>query len=709
MIDLTKLYQSSSDDYLEINGSKTSYQEKHGLRLKQRTSSVDVRKDYSTQTWISLLSFLKAREYFVTVNNFSIWRRHLSWAMPNGGDLRNYMTQRYASNMVFMSLLLGAELGVLFNSSRITMDIRLALQASAHYKLQFWIGISILISVVFTLLSLFTTFTAWGMVSAISDENSHCILRSSIGQYAAQLPQRFIIISIYGFLFTVLLFFFLLLPAFGFWSILLSFLVVALFFHVVTVFSAFGRIILHTGAIAPHRIFEENYEENLLPQSLHSDLIKRARAELTNKTSVVRQYRRKCDPVNREFSQEEMIRYLRQAQPIFHKGRSDRSNTVALDPYDSSPLDTHNTPKQGNHRRAGSNHRRGDSKVRFKDDVLFTSETSRVNIIEEKLAEVESEVEPPKPTSRPPPILKLTSSYDNEESGKDSDQNIELLLEEGAGDVEAKVQKDNLSYRDKEKNWFSSIASSIDNTGSYPTPPTPRRKQYDPTFRRGDNVETVSLFNNASMHTEFSRPPANATSFASQRKPPPSPTLRNSFLKTRQQDTVKANVDEENPYLKDTDQLNTLIQTDSSRDKEKEWFSTVASFTESNESLPPLSRVNHKRSDSKTRIGEQTGISTLPGSSTLTDAPRYRKEITQSNLEAENRTEEDVKCEFEQDTPVGDNSTGVQFSSTKNTPHVRENGNLSIETRLGENDEENRLLLGSDIYDNYSSFHADSA
>lgn len=707
MIDLTKLYQSSSDDYLEINGSKTSHPGKHGLRLKQRTSSVDVRKDYSTQTWISLLSFLKAREYFVTVNNFSIWRRHLSWAMPNGGDLRNYMTQRYASNMVFMSLLLGAELGVLFNSSRITMDIRLALQASAHYKLQFWIGISILISVVFTLLSLFTTFTAWGMVSAISDENSHCILRSSIGQYAAQLPQRFIIISIYGFLFTVLLFFFLLLPAFGFWSILLSFLVMALFFHVVTVFSAFGRIILHTGAIAPHRIFEENYEENLLPQSLHSDLIKRAKAELTNKTSVVRQYRRKCDPVNREFSQEDMIRYLRQAQPIFHKGRSDRSNNV---PYDITPLDTHNTPKQGNHRRAGSNHRRGDSKVRFKDDGLFTSETSRVNIVEEQLAEVESEVEPQKPASRPPPILKLTSSYDNEELGKgtDSDQNSELLLEEGAGDVHAKVQKDNLSYRDKEKNWFSSIASSIDNTGSYPTPPTPRRKQYDPPFRRGDNVETISLFNNASMHTEFSRPPAKVTSSASQRKPPPSPTLRNSFLKTRQQDAVQANVDEENPYLKDTDHLATLIQTDSSRDKEKEWFSTVASSTESSESLPTFSRANHERSDSKTRISEQMGIYTLPGSITLPDSPRYRNEITQSNLEGKNGTEEEVKCELEQDTPIGDTSTGVQTSSTENAPHICENGDLSIETRLGENDEESRLLLGSDIYDNYSSFHADS-
>lgn len=70
------------------------------LPLKQRTSSVDNRKDFSLQTWWSLRELLKFREYLVTVDNFSIWRRHLSWALTDGGDLRNYLTSRFASSMV---------------------------------------------------------------------------------------------------------------------------------------------------------------------------------------------------------------------------------------------------------------------------------------------------------------------------------------------------------------------------------------------------------------------------------------------------------------------------------------------------------------------------------------------------------------------------------------------------------------------------------
>mmetsp|Transcript_10319 Transcript_10319/g.15169 ORF Transcript_10319/g.15169 Transcript_10319/m.15169 type:complete len:686 (+) Transcript_10319:37-2094(+) len=684
MIDLTKLYQipTSSNSDLENDESNTIHGKKTGLRLKQRTSSVDVRKDYSTQTWISLLSFLKAREYFVTVNNFSIWRRHLSWAMPDGGELRNYMTQRYASNMVFMSLLLGAELGVLFNSSRITMDIRLSLQASAHYKLQFWIGISILISVVFTLLSLFTTFTAWGMVSAISDENSHCILRSSIGQYAAQLPQRFIIISIYGFLFTVLLFFFLLLPAFGFWSTLLSLLVVGLFFHVVTVFSAFGRIILHTGAIAPHRIFEESYEDNLLPQSLHSNLIKRARAELTNKTSVVRQYRRKCKPVNRELSQEEMIRYVRQSQPIFKRNRSEENAyTGSFNSYDNTSLDAL-TPLKGNHKRGDSSHRRGDSKVRFRGDGLFTSDIIKS---EEQLTEGKDDGEAPKPGTRPPPILKITSSYE--------------VDEENTGGVDNQLQNDNLSYRDKEKNWFSSIASSIDNTGSYPTPPTPRRKRHVSPSQRGDEEETATLFNNAAMHSEFSRPQTKANLYQSKNKPPPSPSLRNSILKARKNDDFQVRDSDENPYLKEKDYLRTSSQTDSFRDKEKDWFSSIASSTEKTESYPTPPGASHKRTESKTRFGEQAGIPTFTGRGARAESPRYRNEINQSHhQQQQDGTENNANCDLE---------SGTQLSS-EHASSVYHSTNLPIQKGPRENDEESRLLLGSDIYDNYSSFHADS-
>jgi hypothetical protein len=262
------------------------------LPLKQRTSSVDTRRDYSLHTVFSSLSLLKVREYFLTVDNFSIWRRHLAWAMENGADLRAYMTQRFASSMVFMSLLLGAELNVLFNSAAVTTSMRRELFSENFWKIEFWAGITILISVILTILSLFSTFTVWGMVSSISDANAHCILRSSIGQYVSELPGRFIVSAVYSFLIWVSLFFFLLLPV-GFWSILLLVITAALFFHVVVVFSAFGRIIMHSGAMGTNRIFDEQTEKSLLPHTLHSSLLEKAREVLASKTSIMRQYKRK--------------------------------------------------------------------------------------------------------------------------------------------------------------------------------------------------------------------------------------------------------------------------------------------------------------------------------------------------------------------------------------------------------------------------------
>ena len=279
------------------------------LPLKQRTSSIDQRRDYTTQTWISVLNLVKLREYVITVDHFPIWRRHLAWAMDNGKDLRDYITQRYAASMVFMSLLLSTELGVLFNSAGVTTAIRQSLRQQAHHTVSFWAGIAIIISAIFTLLSLISTFTAWTMVSAISDVNAHCILRSSIGQYAAELPGRFIVGSIYSFLIWFCLFLFLLLPA-GFYSYLLLIFVICLFVHTITAFSAFGRVIMHTGAMGSNRIFDKGYESSLQPHSLHANLLIKAKANLGNKTSIIRQYQMKSTPIARLYSEDEMSGHL---------------------------------------------------------------------------------------------------------------------------------------------------------------------------------------------------------------------------------------------------------------------------------------------------------------------------------------------------------------------------------------------------------------
>lgn len=131
------------------------------LPLKQRTSSIDQRRDFNTQTWISVIGLLKFREYVITVDHFSIWRRHLAWAMDSGKDLRDYMTQRYASSMVFMSLLLATELSVLFNSAEVTTHVRVALMKENFRDIHFWAGLFVILSAIFTLLSLISIFTAW--------------------------------------------------------------------------------------------------------------------------------------------------------------------------------------------------------------------------------------------------------------------------------------------------------------------------------------------------------------------------------------------------------------------------------------------------------------------------------------------------------------------------------------------------------------------
>ena len=279
--------------------------------------------------------------------------------MENGGDLRNYMTSRYASSMVFLSLLLAAELNVLFDSAPITTKIRQALQEQAHLTLQFWIGLTILISIILTLLSLIITYTAWGMVSAISDENAHCILRSSIGQYVGELPHRFLVGSIYCFLLWIIMMTFVLMPV-GFWNIALVSVVVMLFIHVMTAFSSFGRLILHTTAMSTNRIFEEEYEQSLTPQPLQEQLYTRAKAEISNNTSITRQYRRKMEPLGRMYDQDELAVVMKQA-----------GNRGSCDPPVLSIINRIRTDSKMHGRT------RADSTVRFADQLLTTSPVMR--------------------------------------------------------------------------------------------------------------------------------------------------------------------------------------------------------------------------------------------------------------------------------------------------------------------------------------------
>lgn len=96
--------------------------------------------DFNNGTWVSLLDLLHPYEFFIPMDQTTLWRRHVAWAKPKGKDIRDYVIQRFSSNMVFLSLLLGTDMSVLMNSSKITTEIREALMLEQYDSLKFYVG-----------------------------------------------------------------------------------------------------------------------------------------------------------------------------------------------------------------------------------------------------------------------------------------------------------------------------------------------------------------------------------------------------------------------------------------------------------------------------------------------------------------------------------------------------------------------------------------
>ena len=244
--------------------------------------------DFNNSTVWSLLGLLDPHEYIITVDMKTVWRRHLAWSKHDGGELRTYMTQRFASNMTMMSLLLSAELGVLFNSSTITTTMREKMMQQDHSDLKFYIGLLITTSVFLTLACLLSTFVAWSMVSAVSSTNAHAMLRSSIGQYVTQLPSRLLVGSVYCFILWMFLWLLELLP--GIWSKILITAFAALFIHIITTLSSFGKPMMLSGAMGSERIFDEEFEQALLPSGLHTAMLLKANERQKRRLTVTAQY-----------------------------------------------------------------------------------------------------------------------------------------------------------------------------------------------------------------------------------------------------------------------------------------------------------------------------------------------------------------------------------------------------------------------------------
>lgn len=255
------------------------------LSGKMSDNETEHKADYSNDTWMSLLGLLHPSEFFVTVDHSTTWRKHLAWSKPKGKDLRNYTTQRFSSNMVFMSLILGTEISLLFNSSEVTTDIRTQMIEANYTSLRYWIGFFILLSACVTVIALVCTHTSWGLINAIGDNNAHCLLRSSIGQYVCSLPSNFAVAALYLFLLCLILFIVELMT--GPLQAVLVVVVLYLFFQVVTSLSAFGRLIIHTGAMSNRPVLDPVLENALLPSGLHASLLIKATDRKRRQTSVV--------------------------------------------------------------------------------------------------------------------------------------------------------------------------------------------------------------------------------------------------------------------------------------------------------------------------------------------------------------------------------------------------------------------------------------
>jgi ABC-type transport system involved in multi-copper enzyme maturation permease subunit len=126
----------------------------------------------------------------------------------------------------------------------------ISMLASERYgDLKVWIGIGIAFGAFVTIMALVATFTLWGMISTISDNNAHVLLRSSIGN----TPYLFTLWMLLAFLGNLIS---------GPSRVVVAAVVFFLFFDVVVPLSAFGRLIIHTGAMAERRVLEQEFERH---------------------------------------------------------------------------------------------------------------------------------------------------------------------------------------------------------------------------------------------------------------------------------------------------------------------------------------------------------------------------------------------------------------------------------------------------------------
>ena len=264
-------------------------------------------------SWFRSLKSLA--DLFISVELTHVWYLHLVYAKKDGAELRNLFTQRFAALTTMISLLVASQVGALFSPSRPTEEARTALESLEYADVGFWAGLFLIISLIFSVLSLLATLSAWTLFNSIGSNNAHIILRSSMCLAAAALPVRLAVVSIYSFFVWINLFYYVIADV----AVAAPLSVFTIFFgiYIISLYSAVGRTIIYSGALSNERIFQHDEEEELTGAELATALVE--------KTIVAKEG---AIPVNQQYR----IRYQEQLQ-ILEEGGSLQLSDLMLTEY----------------------------------------------------------------------------------------------------------------------------------------------------------------------------------------------------------------------------------------------------------------------------------------------------------------------------------------------------------------------------------------
>jgi len=273
--DFTRSTEDDDDQF--INSEKTFISDAQKKKEKRRCLFYHIVTHYSFA------------HLFFPIDLSGLYRRHVIWSKRGEDDLLSYVTARFATTTTFCALFLTADISVAFSPSAPVEAVRNSLVNNDVYAVEYWAGIVLFVSIVFSIGAVLANFSGYGIFSAVSRENAAVILRSNIGLRASNLPNMLATISVYLFLlWNVLLWmvFIPLIPACCIVSIS-----VILFLYISSTMSTIGSIIMSTSAMSSDRILKEESENVLDPKQLNSILLYETEVAQAAQIPVQDQYR----------------------------------------------------------------------------------------------------------------------------------------------------------------------------------------------------------------------------------------------------------------------------------------------------------------------------------------------------------------------------------------------------------------------------------